>query len=329
MQAIQISKPGGIEVLELVSVPVPSPGPKDALIGVEAAGVNFIDIYHRNGLYTNDFPFIPGVEGGGTVLEIGSAVHEVKVGDKVTYAMQLGSYAEQAVVPSKNLIPVPKGLTILSAVAATVQGLTAHYLSRSTSNLTSESSVLIHAAAGGVGRLLVQMARIIGCEVYATVSTENKAKIAHSAGAQHVINYSVDNFLEKVTKLTDGKGVDVVFDSVGKSTFQDSLKCLKPRGLLCLFGQSSGPVSPLDPQLLNSSGSVFLTRPSLNHYAANRQELLARAKEIYTWIEKGLLSVQIDRTFPLVQVAKAHQVLEQRKSIGKILLINQQFPSGD
>ncbi len=322
MQAIQAVSPGGAQVLKLVSVPEPSPGPKEALIGIEAAGVNFIDTYHRTGVYANEFPFIPGVEGGGTVLEIGSDVHEVEVGDRVTFGMHLGSYAERASVPAHTLLPVPLALDLPSAVAATVQGLTAHYLSRSTFTLKSGSTALIHAAAGGVGRLLVQMARIAGSEVYATVSSEAKAEVAREAGAQHVINYSVDDFVERVQEGTDGQGVDVVYDGVGQDTFQGSLKCLRPRGLLCLFGQSSGGVPPIDPQILHSSGSVFLTRPSLYHYAATRQELLVRSNDIYRWMEEGKLSVRIDRTFPLEQASQAHRVLEGRETMGKVLLLN-------
>ncbi len=324
MKAIQAGSPGGAEVLELVSVAEPSPGPDEALIGIETAGVNFIDTYHRTGVYANEFPFIPGVEGGGTVLEIGNQVQEVEVGDRVTFGMFLGSYAERAAVPAAQLMPVPPALDVPSAVAATVQGLTAHYLSRSTFTLTPGSSTLIHAAAGGVGRLLVQLARIAGSEVYATVSSEAKAEVAREAGAQHVINYSVDDFVEQVEEGTGGRGVDVVYDGVGKDTFEGSLKCLRPRGMLCLFGQSSGGVSPVDPQILNSAGSVFLTRPSLYHYVATRQELLGRAKEIYGWMEKGQLSVRIDRTFPLEQAGQAHRVLEGRETMGKVLLLTEQ-----
>ena len=323
MKAIQISRPGGPEVLEPASVSSPSPEPSEVLIQVEAAGVNFIDTYHRTGAYPVQLPFIPGVEGGGTVTEVGSEVDGVKAGDRVTYALHLGSYAEQATVPAAHLLPVPDGVDIGSAVAATVQGLTAHYLSRSTYRLTPEATALVHAAAGGVGRLLVQMARIVGAEVFATVSNETKAKVAREAGAQHVIDYSREDFVERVQDVTHGRGVDVVYDSVGLDTFQSSLKCLRPRGLLCLFGQSSGAVPPVDPQILNSAGSVFLTRPSLHHYSASREELLERGAEVYRWMKEGTLSVRIDRTFRLEEAADAHRALESRATMGKILLLNE------
>ena len=322
MKAIQINRPGGPEVLEPASVSPPSPGPSEVLVQIEAAGVNFIDTYHRTGAYPVRLPFIPGVEGGGTVAAVGSAVAEVKAGDRVTYALHLGSYAEMATVPAAALLPVPDGVDMGSAVAATVQGLTAHYLCRSTYRLTSESTALVHAAAGGVGRLLVQMARMLGAEVFATVSNETKAEMARQAGAHHVIDYSREDFVKRVRDQTGGRGVDVVYDSVGRDTFDQSLKCLRPRGLLCLFGQSSGAVAPVDPQILNAAGSAFLTRPSLHHYTASRAELLERGEEVYRWMEEGTLSVRIDRTFPLEEAADAHRALESRATMGKILLLN-------
>ncbi len=323
MKAIQINSFGGPEVLEPVSVPSPSPGPSEVLIRLDAAGVNFIDTYHRTGAYPAELPFIPGVEGGGTVAEVGSEVDGVKVGDRVTYSMHLGSYAEWATVEAAQLLPVPDGIDMGSAVAATVQGLTAHYLARSTYRLTAESIALVHAAAGGVGRLLVQMARTVGAEVFATVGSEAKVEIARGAGAQHVINYSREDFVKRVLDGTDGRGVDVVYDSVGRDTFQSSLKCVRPRGLLCLFGQSSGAVGAVDPQVLSAAGSAFLTRPSLAHYAASREELEERGREVYRWMKEGAVSVRIDRTFPLQEAADAHRALESRATMGKILLLNE------
>ena len=304
-------------------LPQPVPGEEDVLIRVQAAGVNFIDTYHRTGAYPLQCPFVPGIEGGGVVEAVGSAVTELAVGDRVTYCGALGSYADRAVVPARQVVPVPEGMEMGLATAAMVQGLTAHYLCRSSYPLDSKSSVLIHAGAGGVGRLAIQMARLLGATVFTTVSNSSKAELARQAGAQHVINYVKDDFVEYIHSQSGGKGVDVVLDSVGKTTFHQSLKCLRPRGLLCLFGQSSGAVGPIDPQILNAAGSVYLTRPTLADYTLNREELLERWAELQGWLGSGQVSVRIDRTLPLSEAAAAHRALEARETMGKVLLLTE------
>jgi NADPH2:quinone reductase len=320
MKAIRVHNYGGPEVLKYEEVPTPKPGPGEARVKIEAAGVNYIDIYHRTGLYPGQLPFTPGMEGAGVVDEVGPGVSEIKVGDRVAYAMQQGSYAEYAIVPAWKLVPLPDNLSTQSAAAAMLQGMTAHYLTHSTYPLKTGDTVLIHAAAGGVGLLLIQMAKRRGAKVFGTVSTEEKASLAKQAGADAIILYTQSDFEEEIKKLTNGQGVEVVYDSVGKTTFDKSLNCLKPRGYLALFGQSSGPVPPVDLRIL-AKGSYFLTRPTLSHYAANRAELLQRAGDLFRWITSGELKLRIDHTYPLAEADKAHQALEGRKTSGKLLLI--------
>ncbi len=320
MKAIRVREHGGPERLQLESVPTPSPGRREALVDVAVAGVNFIDTYHRTGLYRVDLPFTPGVEAAGVVKEVGAEVEEVQPGDRVAYAMTLGAYAERAVVPAWRLVPVPEEVQLEAAAALMVQGLTAHYLTHSTCPLRRGQVALIHAAAGGTGRLMVQMARLRGARVLGTASTPDKAALAMSAGAHHVILYRDSDFEEEVKQFTGGKGVHVVYDSVGADTFEKSLRCLRPRGMLVLFGQSSGPVPPLDPQLLNRRGSVFLTRPSLSHYAATRAELLERSEDLFGWLQGEQLQVRVDRSLPLAEAAEAHRILESRRARGKLLL---------
>lgn len=320
MKAIQVERPGGPEALVMREAALPEPGPGQARVRIHAVGVNYIDIYHRTGLYPLPLPFIPGSEAAGVVDAVGEGVTEVKPGDRVAYAMHRGSYAEYAVVPAWILAPLPDDISFQQGAAAMLQGMTAHYLSRSTFPIRHGHKVLVHAAAGGVGLLLVQMAKALGATVFGTVSTEEKAELAKAAGADHVILYTEREFDEAIKELTGGEGLDCVYDSVGKDTFFKSLKCLKPRGYLVLFGQSSGPVPPVDLQILNSHGSLFVTRPSLSHYILNRDELLQRAGDLFRWIADGTLNLRIDSTFPLEQAADAHRRLESRASSGKILL---------
>ena len=320
MRAIQVREPGGPEQMMLVDVPVPQPGPGHALVRIAASGVNFIDIYFRAGLYKADTPVLLGSEAAGVVEAVGPGVSEVAPGDRVAYAMVRGSYAEYAVVPSTQLVKVPDAIDLESAAAAMLQGMTAHYLTHSTYALTGGDACLVHAAAGGAGRLIAQFAKLRGARVLGTVSTEEKAEAARTAGVDDPILYTKVDFEPEVKRLTDGKGVHVVYDSVGRTTFDKSLACLRPRGMLVLFGQSSGSVPPLDPQLLNSRGSVFLTRPSLAHYLLTRDELLWRAGEVLNAVASGALQLRIDRKYPLERAADAHRDLESRKSIGKLLL---------
>ncbi len=320
MRAIRVHEYGGPEVLQLEEVTLPEPGGGEALVTVEAAGVNFIDVYHRTGLYPGALPFTPGMEAAGVVEAVGPGVYEVEVGDRVAYAMERGSYAERAVVPAWKLVRLPEGLDAEAGAAAMLQGMTAHYLTRSTYPLAGGETALVHAAAGGVGLLLVQMAARIGATVIGTVSTEEKARLAREAGADAVILYTEGDFAEEALRLTDGRGVHVVYDSVGQATFDQSLACLRPRGLLALFGQSSGPVPPIDPSILATGGSLFLTRPGLAHYAADRGELLERAGDVLHWVATGELRLRIDRTYPLSEAAEAHRALEGRQTAGKVLL---------
>jgi NADPH:quinone reductase len=320
MKAIRVAAVGGPEALVLSDVPEPTLQPKDALVRVKAAGINFIDVYHRTGLYPMALPFTPGVEAAGTVLAVGADVTEVKPGDRVAYTMTPGAYAELAAVPSWRLVPIPDGVSLEIAAAAMLQGMTAHYLSHSTYPLAPGQTALVHAAAGGVGLLLVQMAKRRGARVFGTVSTAEKADAARRAGADVIIRYTEEDFESVVKRETDGRGIEVVYDSVGKTTFTKSLRCLKPRGMLALFGQSSGPVPPFDPAELAKGGSLFLTRPSLAHYALDRKELLERAGDVLSWIAKGELDVKIDRTLPLEQASEAHRLLESRETSGKLLL---------
>ncbi len=321
MRAIRVHEYGGPEVFKLEEVALPEPGGGEALVTVEAAGVNFIDVYHRTGLYPGALPFTPGMEAAGVVEAVGPGVYEVEVGDRVAYAMERGSYAERAVVPAWKLVRLPESLDAEAGAAAMLQGMTAHYLTRSTYPLAGGETALVHAAAGGVGLLLVQMAARIGATVIGTVSTEEKARLAREAGADAVILYTEGDFAEEALRLTDGRGVHVVYDSVGQATFDQSLACLRPRGLLALFGQSSGSVPPIDPSVLaTGGGSLFLTRPGLAHYAADRGELLERAGDVLHWVATGELRLRIDRTYPLSEAPEAHRALEGRQTAGKVLL---------
>ncbi len=321
MRAIRVERSGGPEVLRLQQIASPRPGPGEALVKVAVAGVNFIDTYHRRGLYPLELPFTPGVEAAGVVESVGEGVEAVQVGQRVAYALTLGAYAEYAVVPAWRLVPLPDGVELETAAAAMVQGLTAHYLTHSTFPLRPGQSALIHAAAGGTGLLATQMARLQGARVLGTASSPEKAALAIGAGAHHVILYEQDDFEQEVMQFTGGKGVHVVYDSVGARTFAKSLNCLRPRGMLVLFGQSSGPVPPVDPQVLNKKGSIFLTRPSLTHYAANRAELLGRTEDIFGWMRQRKLQIRIDRSFELAEAAEAHRALESRSTTGKVLLV--------
>jgi NADPH2:quinone reductase len=307
--------------MRLQDIDAPEPGPGEARIRVEAAGVNFIDVYHRTGLYPVPGPFTPGMEAAGIVDAIGSEVEDVRVGDRVAYAMSIGSYAEQAVVEAWKLVPVPEGLDTRLAAAAMLQGLTAHYLVRSTFPIQPGHTALVHAAAGGVGLILVQMIKLLGGKAYGTVSTEEKEKAAKEAGADEIIRYTQSDFEAEIQKLTDGRGVDVVYDSVGLSTYEKSLKCLVPRGMLVLYGNASGPVPPIDPLDLSNQGSLFLTRPSLKHYSQDRKEVTERSQELLDWITSGKVELTIDRELPLADAAEAHRLLEGRKTSGKLLLV--------
>lgn len=320
MQAIRIHEFGGPEVLRADELPLPEPGPGEARVKLAASGVNFIDIYHRKGLYPGKLPFTLGQEGAGTVDAVGTDVADVKVGDQVAYASVQGAYAEYAIVPAARLVPVPMGVPLDQAAAVMLQGMTAHYLAFSTFEIKPGDTALVHAAAGGVGQLLVQIAKKRGARVIGTASAA-KLELARAAGADEVIGYNEEDFEAAVKQLTDGQGVDVVYDSVGKTTFDQSLNCLRPRGYMVLYGQSSGPVPPMDPQVLNARGSLFLTRPTLGHYIATREELLSRANDLFGWIADGELKVAIDATFALTAADDAHRYLEGRNTKGKVLLL--------
>ncbi len=300
---------------------MPQPGPGQVLVRVEAAGVNFIDIYQRSGRYTMALPFTPGQEAAGTVTAVGAGVTTPRVGDRVGYASVMGAYAGYASVPADRVVPLPPAVSTRQGAAVILQGMTAHYLTTSTYPLKTGDTCVVHAAAGGVGLLLCQIAKLRGARVLATVSTQEKAALARGAGADEVILYTEQDFETEVKRLTSGAGVQVIYDSVGKTTFEKGLNCLVPRGMMVLFGQSSGPVEPFDPQLLNQKGSLFLTRPTLGHYIANHEELLWRAREVLGWIEAGKLSVRIGHEFPLARAAEAHELLAARKTTGKVLLI--------
>ena len=321
MKAIQVKQTGGPEVMELVDLPVPQPKSNEALVKIQAVGVNFIDIYNRSGHYKQPLPFVLGQEAAGTVSAVGADVRAVAVGDRVAYTMLLGSYAEFAVVPADRLVKIPDGVTERDAAAAMLQGMTAHYLSHDTWPLKKGQTALVHAAAGGVGLLLVQMAHNIGARVIATVSTEEKAKLARAAGADDVILYTQTDFEAETKRLTNGKGVDVVYDSVGKTTFDKGLNLLRPRGLMTLYGGSSGPVAPFDPLILTQKGSIFLTRPSLGAYVITPEELQHRAAAVFGMIRDGKLKLRIEHIYPLGQAQQAHRDLEGRKTTGKLLLI--------
>jgi NADPH2:quinone reductase len=325
MKAIQIKQTGGPEVMELVDLPVPQPKSNEAVVKIQAAGVNFIDVYNREGRYKAPLPLVLGQEAAGVVSAVGSDLREdareVAVGDRVAYTMSLGSYAEYAAVAADRLVKIPAGVGEREAAAAMLQGMTAHYLAYDTYPLKKGETALIHAAAGGVGLLLVQMAHNLGARVIATVSTEEKAKLARAAGADEVILYTQADFEAETKRLTGGKGVDVVYDSVGKTTFDKGLNLLRPRGMMVLFGGSSGAVAPIDPLVLTQKGSIFLTRPSLANYIATAQELQRRAGAVFGMIGEGGLKLRIEHVYPLAQVQQAHRDLEGRKTTGKLLLL--------
>jgi NADPH2:quinone reductase len=320
MKAIQIHETGGPEVLDLAELPIPQPGPGQVLIRVEAVGVNFIEVYFRKGTYKAALPLTPGSEAAGTVEDLGPGVTGFATGDLVASVGVLGSYAEYALVPATQLVKVPAGLTPEQAAAAMLQGMTAHYLSHSTWPLKAGDTALIHAGAGGVGLLLTQMAVRLGARVITTVSTPEKAELSREAGASDVILYTQQDFEAEVKRLTNSKGVDVVYDSVGRTTFEGSLNCLRPRGLLALFGGSSGPVPPFDLIQLSTKGSLFVTRPTLWHYVATRAELEWRAGDVMGWAAKGELKLRTEFVYPLTEAAQAQMDLEARKTTGKILL---------
>lgn len=321
MNAVRVHQPGGPEALRFEELPTPSPGPAEALVRLQAVGVNFVDIYQRSGLYKMPMPFTAGSEGAGVVEAVGSEVTDVKPGDRVAYAGVLGAYATHALVPAARLLKIPSGVDTKTAGATMLQGMTAHYLTHSTYPLGPADTLLLHAAAGGVGLLLTQMAKMRGARVIGTVSTEAKAALARQAGADDVILYTQQDFEAETKRLTGGRGVQVVYDSVGKTTFEKSMNCLAPRGYLVTFGQSSGPVAPVDTQVLSQKGSTFLTRPTMGHYIVTREELTKRAGDVLGWIAAGRLKVRIDRTFPLAEAAEAHRALASRATSGKVLLI--------
>jgi NADPH2:quinone reductase len=333
MKAIQISQTGGPEAMQVVDLPVPQPKPNEAIVQIKAAGVNFIDVYNREGRYKAPLPLVLGQEAAGVVIALGTEVRadESKpapehpdapaVGDRVAYTSVLGAYAEYAAVPIDRLVKIPAGVGDRDAAAAMLQGMTAHYLSHDTYPLKKGETALIHAAAGGVGLILVQMAHNIGARVIATVSTQEKAQLARGAGADEVILYTQSDFEAETKRLTSGKGVDVVYDSVGKTTFEKGLNLLRPRGMMVLFGGSSGAVAPLDPLVLTQKGSLFLTRPSLTNYIATSQELQARAAAVFGMIRDGKLKLRIEHVYPLEEAQKAHRDLEARKTTGKLLLL--------
>jgi len=320
MKAVRVHEFGGPEVLRYEELPTPAPGPEDALVRLEAIGVNFVDVYQRLGWYKAPLPFIAGSEGAGVVEAVGSGVRDLRVGDRVAYAGVAGAYATHAVVPAARLVPLPAGVDTKQAAALMLQGMTAHYLSHTTYPLTPQDTALVHAAAGGVGLLLVQIAKMRGARVIGTVSTDAKAALAREAGADDVIIYRGDAFESEVKRLTGGRGVQVVYDSVGKTTFDQSLSCLAPLGYMVLYGQASGPVPPLDPQVLAQKGSLFLTRPTMGYYIMTREALLRRAGDVLGWAASGKLRVRIDRTLPLAQAAEAHRALASRATTGKLLL---------
>jgi NADPH2:quinone reductase len=321
MRAVRIHKYGGPEVLTHEEIGIPEPKAGEARVKIEAIGLNYIDIYQRIGLYPIATPFTLGMEGAGVVDAIGDGVTAVKIGDRVAYSMILGSYAEYAIVPAVKLAPLPSNIDAKAAATLMLQGMTAHYLTHSTYALKKGDSALVHAGAGGVGLLLIQIAKQLGANVIGTVSTEAKAQLAKDAGADHVILYTQMDFLAEVKKLTGGAGMHVVYDSVGQTTFDKSLDCLRPRGYMVLFGQSSGPVPPFDPAKLAAKGSLFLTRPTLAHYALDRAELLQRAGDLFNWTASGKLKLRIESTFPMAEAAEAHRQLEGRKTTGKVVLI--------
>lgn len=321
MKAVRVHQFGGLESLNVEDIPIPEPGESEARVKTEAIGVNFLDIYQRIGRYQGAPPFTLGQEAAGIVDAVGPNVTDLKPGDRVAYASVQGSYAEYAIVPTWRLVPIPAVLDAKEAAAAMVQGMTAHYLTFSTYPLKAGETALVHAAGGGTGQMLVQVAKRRGARVIGTVSSEEKAMLAREAGADEVILYTQVDFDSEVKRLTNNAGVEVVYDSVGKDTFDKGLNCLRRRGYMVLYGASSGPVPPIDPQVLNAKGSLYLTRPYIGHYTADRAELLERANDVFKWLAAGELQVRLDKTFPLAEVAEAHRYLEGRQSKGKILLI--------
>jgi NADPH2:quinone reductase len=321
MKAIRIEEFGGPEVLRLAELPEPEPGRGEIVVRSQAAGVNYIDVYHRSGLYKNPLPLVLGQEGAGVVTAVGAGVTLFRRGDEVAWTNVGGSYAESVKLPADKAVAVPEGVDARTAAAVMLQGLTAHYLATSTFPLAKGHTCLVHAAAGGVGLLLVQMAKRRGARVIGTVGSEAKAELARAAGADEVVLYAKEDFVAAVKRLTDGRGVDVVYDGVGKETGVKGLDCLAPRGMLVLFGNASGPVGPIDPLLLSQKGSLFLTRPTLFHYVADRASLEARARDVLSDVAAKRLDVRIDRTWPLAEAAEAHRALESRRTTGKVLLV--------
>lgn len=321
MQAVRFHEYGGPENLVVETVAEPYPKPGEVRVKVAAVGVNFVETYQRRGWYNVSLPLIPGGEFAGVVDSLGEGVTEFQVGDRVATASGSGAYGEYAVAPAAKLVPVPAGVTLEQAAALLLQGMTAHYLALSTYPLKEGDTTLIHAAAGGVGQLLVQIAKLRGAYVIGTVSTDEKAALAREAGADEIILYTQADFEQETKRLTNGKGVAVVYDSVGKTTFEKSLNSLRPRGMMVLYGQSSGPVDPFDPQILQHKGSLFITRPTLGHYTATHEELMWRASDVFNWYTGGQLKMRIDKTFPLQEAAAAHQYLEARATRGKVLLL--------
>jgi NADPH2:quinone reductase len=320
MRAIRIHQTGGPEVLTVDNVDTPEPGAGEALVHVEAAGVNFIDVYKRKGLYKIPLPATLGEEGSGTIVSIGPGPRDMHVGDRVAWSGSIGAYAEDAIVPLARLVPLPDNVAFDIGAAVMLQGMTAHYLATSTYQLRAGDTCLVHAAAGGVGLLLVQIAKKSGARVIGTAGTDEKANLARKAGADEVIVYTRDDFVAETKRLTGGKGVNVVYDSVGKSTFLGGLDVLEKRGMMVLFGQSSGSVDPVDPQILNQKGSLFLTRPTLHHYTATREELLSRAGDLFSWIAGGELDVRIGASYPLENIRDAFSALEGRETTGKAII---------
>jgi NADPH:quinone reductase len=321
MKAVRVHAPGGPEALKFEDVPEPTPKPGEVIVKVDAAGLNYIDVYQRSGHYKLDMPLTLGLEAGGTVTAVASGVTEVKIGDKVAYTGVPGAYAQYAAVPAAKIVVLPQGVSTRQGAAAMLQGMTAHYLACSTYPLKKGDTCLVHAAAGGVGLLLCQMAKMRGARVIGTVSTDEKAKLAREAGADEVILYTTQDFEAETKRITGGKGLQVVYDSVGKTTFEKGFNVLAPRGMMILYGQSSGPVPPFDAAILGAKGSLFLTRPSLFAYTATRDELLQRAGEVLGWIRDGKLKLRMEFEFPLKDVAEAHRALESRRTTGKVLLI--------
>ena len=321
MKAVRVHAPGGPEALRYEDVPQPTPKAGEVVVALEAIGVNFIDVYFRKGLYKAPMPFLLGLEGAGTVRALGEGVEDVKIGDRVAYSSIPGSYAELVAVPVGRLVALPDGISAEQGAAAMIQGMTAHFLACAAWQLQWGQRCLVHAAAGGVGLLLCQIAKLRGAHVIGTVSTEEKAELARRAGADDIVFYEREDLVAAVKRLTGGKGVDVVYDGVGRATFEKSLDCVRARGMIVLYGQSSGPVPPFEIQLLNQKGSLFVTRPNLAHYVSTREELLERAGDVFRWIRDGKLEVRIGAEFPLREAAEAHRALEGRNTTGKVLLI--------